>query len=158
MRHALCGVALAVLPVLVPTSGVAQSTDLVTATPDAVLTAFADQGYLLRLTQDNTGDPMLRGKINGKTFVVLFYDCQDSTCKSVTFKAWFTTAQPVSLGHINNWNKGKRFGKAYIDEDADTVLEMEVNLDFGVSASNLSDTADWWRVVLNDFKTFLEDT
>ena len=38
---------------------------------------------------------------------------------------------------INAWNRDTRFGKAFLDEDLDAVIEFDVNLEHGVSRDNL---------------------
>ncbi len=56
------------------------------------------------------------------------------------------------MEEINAWNRDKRFGKAYLDDDGDPALEMNVNLRYGVSRKNFDDTVDFWRIVLKTFK------
>jgi hypothetical protein len=50
-----------------------------------------------------------------------------------------------------DWNREKRFGKAYLDQDGDATVEMNVNLHGGVSLANLEATIDWWRLILDEF-------
>ncbi|MEZ5722580.1 MAG: YbjN domain-containing protein [Paracoccaceae bacterium] len=57
---------------------------------------------------------------------------------------------------MNTWNAEKRFGKAFLDDEGDLVIEMNVNLWSGVSENNPQrDTFDWWRVVIESFEEYI---
>ncbi len=56
---------------------------------------------------------------------------------------------------INNWNRTKRFGKAYLDNDGDPILVMTVNLDYGVTRDNLEDDFNWWTIAIKNFETWI---
>lgn len=147
-RFALCVLAGLLLPV---TAASAQK--LVDATdPEAIINLMRGFGSAV-LETDDAGDPMIVARIDGTRFLVLFYGCQDGAdCKSIQFRAAWETSGNVSLGKIDSWNADKRFGKAYLDDVKDPVVEMDVNLFGGVSTRNLEDTIDWWQLVLADFK------
>lgn len=104
------------------------------------------------ISTDSSGDPKIEGRIDGTRYNVLFYGCKQNTnCGSVQFTtAW--SHPGISLDTINDWNRDKRFGKAYLDSDGDPALEMNVNLRHGVSRKNFDDTVDFWRLVLKTFK------
>jgi len=42
---------------------------------------------------------------------------------------------------------------AYLDDENDPIIELPVNLEKGVSAENLEETFDYWRIVLGSFVT-----
>lgn len=106
------------------------------------------------LETDDVGDPMIVSRMDGTRFVVLFYGCDSDgdNCDSIQFRAAWSTDGYISTDTINAWNRDKRFGKAYIDDENDPVIEMDVNLDNGITRRNFEDTIDWWQVVLADFK------
>jgi len=111
------------------------------------------------LDTDNTGDPMISGLIGQTNYVVFFYGCTDNAdCSTIQFMSSYTNIDGVDLDVVNTWNADKRFGKAYLDSDGDPVIEMNVNLWSGVSADNLNDTFDWWRVVLESFEEYIDFT
>lgn len=141
--------------VLLPLPLAAQ--DLVDATdPAAVLNIASGWGSAL-LETDSVGDPMIRGRIEGISYVVYFYGCTDGAdCASIQMRAgWLMDGVPVSA--MNEWNRDRRFGKAYLDGDGDPVIEMNVNLAHGVSARNLDDTFAWYAGVIKEFTQFLEE-
>ncbi len=103
--------------------------------------------------------PMINGRIDGTRFAVYFYECNEKKveCRSVSFSAsWATSA--VSLEAVNEWNKVSRFGRAYIDDDGEPVLEYDVNLFLSVTEGNFEDSVDWWRVVLQSFEQVVADS
>ncbi|MBK1707855.1 MULTISPECIES: YbjN domain-containing protein [Marichromatium] len=132
--------------------GGALARDLVSAAdPEAVLTAAKGFGSA-ELQTDSVGDPRIRGRMFGVIYLVTFYGCDDGKdCKDILFYAGWE--QPgLTLEDVNRWNRDKRFGKAYIDDEGDAVLEFAVNLNYGVTPRNLEDTFDWWGVVLREFR------
>ena len=119
---------------------------------DEVLNAARGFGSA-SLGTDSVNDPKITGRIEGIKYTMLFYGCNDNNenCKSISLSAaWGGT--DVTMSDINDWNRVKRFGKAYLDSDGDPVLEMQINLDHGVSQANLEDTIDWWAISLARFK------
>jgi Putative bacterial sensory transduction regulator len=122
--------------------------DLVTAdNPEKILEIARGFGSA-EMETDSDGSPRIRARMDGTLYTVFFYGCEDGKdCTTIQF--WmFTDAPPNALVVVNDWNRDRRFGKAYIDKDGDVVIEMDVNLLGGVSAKNLDDTFDWWRIVL----------
>ncbi|MBI5845511.1 MAG: YbjN domain-containing protein [Deltaproteobacteria bacterium] len=43
----------------------------------------------------------------------------------------------ASLKNINEWNKNKRYSRAYKDNDGDAVVELDLDLEGGVSRSRI---------------------
>ena len=106
------------------------------------------------LTKDGMGDPLIEGRIDGKEYALYFYDCKENgDCKSLMFSAT-REVEDLTDEKMAEWNREKRFGKAYIDEDDRAAVEMNVNLHGGVTQDNLNDTLDWWRLVLAEFSDY----
>lgn len=124
--------------------------------PEEVLVIAKGFG-LAELEKDDEGDPMITGRMQGIKYGVNFYGCVDNkACSTIQMTAFFD-GEGVSVRNVNTWNTETRFGKAYIDEDGDAAIEMNVNLGYGVSRKNLEDTFDWWMLVLKEFTEFLEN-
>lgn len=123
---------------------------------DRILTIA--QGYgEAALEEDSGGDPMISGQIEQTNYVVFFYGCTDGAdCSTIQFRARYTGADNVDLDLLNGWNAEKRWGKAYLNSDGETVFEMDVNLWSGVHENNLNDTFDWWRVMIEGFEEYIE--
>lgn len=119
--------------------------------PDAILNIAKGYGSAT-LEKDSSNDPFITGRIDGTKYIILFYGCSNGKeCDEIQFvAAW--AGEKVSMDDINAWNRDKKFGKAYLDQDGDPRLEMTVNLDYGVTQRNLDDTFDWWTKALARFK------
>ncbi|MBT6272781.1 MAG: hypothetical protein HOI95_01450 [Chromatiales bacterium] len=39
---------------------------------------------------------------------------------------------------------------------SDPFLEMNINMDGGLTVENFLDTLDWWRIVVRDFKQHID--
>lgn len=110
------------------------------------------------LEKDKTGDPKISGRMDGTRYVIFFYGCKGGkSCKSIQFFASFESKKQLGLLDLNEFNRSNRFTKVYLDKDNDPALELDMNLDGGVSKKNIDDTFDWWKTVLLNFvKTFKE--
>jgi hypothetical protein len=62
----------------------------------------------------------------------------------------------VSFSRINEWNKTKRFAKAYIDNDGDPVLESDYELTGGVTEQNVKEWMKTYVLFLKQFKTYID--
>jgi len=119
--------------------------------PEAILNVAKGFGSA-SLDRDSDGDPMIIGRVEGTKYVIFFYGGNNVNQgkEDIKFYAYWNK-KGVPLSEINNWNSNKRFGKASIDKDGDTVLTMDVNLKYGVTAKNLEDTFLWWKAVILAF-------
>lgn len=109
------------------------------------------------MEKDHEGAPMIVGRIDSTRYAVLFYGCQDGvSCKWIQLLAAWTNPGHITLDALNAWNRGTTFGRAYMDEAGDPVLDYVINLDSGVTARNLDDSFDWWRLVLANFTDTLD--
>jgi hypothetical protein len=102
---------------------------------------------IARLGTHSDGEPLISGRINGKTYEVFFFDCNDGKeCRNIQFWAYWD--EPAQLDAINAWNRQTWFGRTYLDEEDDLVLEYAVNLSHGVAEQTLEDSADIWMRML----------
>lgn len=154
MRNSRILITVALLIVL---AGTATAQDLVDGSDPAVILEIA-QGYgTAELSKDSVGDPMVSGRMSGINYVIFFYGCNDAgkECNSLQFRAaWAADGMTHEL--MNEWNRTKRFGKAYLNQEGNPRIEMNVNLDYGVSWDNLDDTFDWWRIAMEEFLEHLQ--
>ncbi|GAB5389732.1 MAG: hypothetical protein Alpg2KO_27000 [Alphaproteobacteria bacterium] len=104
-------------------------------------------------TTDGIGDPLFQGRIDGTKYEMFLFGCNEDhkRCDEVMFKAAWAT-DGVSLKSLNKWNADGRYGKAYRDDENDPVLEMNVNLDNGVTTRNFNDTIAIWKRVMAQFE------
>lgn len=103
------------------------------------------------LEKDSYGDPRIRGRLSGRSYAVYFHGCKGGTnCTSIQFH-WGIDVKGVPLSKINEWNRTKRFGKAYLDSKGELNVELDVNMKGGLSKANLDDTFDFWKTVVTTF-------
>jgi hypothetical protein len=131
------------------------------ALPDGGITAqeMADRlraaGFPAEQSTDRDGDPLLKSAYEGTRFSIYFYECDHgSRCKSIQFAAGWekvgTTQQRIA-----EWNRTKRFGRAYLDRTNDPWVEMDVDLEHGATIEAVANDIDRWRAVLRDYRKFL---
>jgi hypothetical protein len=150
IRHSLAAAAL-----LLGTVPVAAET--VTAKdPQSIVQAMQAAGYQAKLDVDKVGDPMVKSSTSGTQFGVYFYNCTDhKDCTSIQFQTGFDTdpGKAPSLEVINRWNTTKRYTAAYLDDEGDPGISMDVNLDHGGIASDLfEDNLQLWASLVADYE------
>jgi hypothetical protein len=125
--------------------------------PQSLVDALQSGGYAARLGVDKVGDPMITSGASGTTFQIFFYNCTDHReCATITFHSGYDLNASPSLDSINEWNKGKRFGRAYLDSENDPILEMDVDLDDGgLSRLLFIDNIEFWTTILGQFETHI---
>lgn len=105
------------------------------------------------LEKQKNGDPKILGTAGGIQYAVYFMNCTNGTaCEDLNFYAGFLDLKP-EMEVINTWNRDKRFGKAYLDTDGDAVVEMDLNLEHGVSSDNLDAAFTVWDLVVDQYTT-----
>jgi hypothetical protein len=134
-------------------SGVAHAQSQISADPGVVLEIAKGYGSA-SLGKDNDGDPKVTGMMEGIKYGILFYGCNAGrNCKSIAFVAFWEKGS-VTLEKVNRYNRDRRFGRAYIDKDGDLALDMDVELEYGMSRRNLEEAFADWKLSL---KTLKED-
>jgi hypothetical protein len=122
--------------------------------PQSLVNALQGGGYAAKLGVDKVGDPMITSGVAGTTFQIFFYNCTEhKACATITFHSGYDLTASPGLEKINEWNRGKRFGRAYLDKENDPILEMDVDLDDGGVATLLFiDNIEFWASILTDFE------
>lgn len=121
--------------------------------PQQILKIIQNEGYTIEMDSQPGEDPVLMGKLDGSEYYVYFYGCDNGDgCDSIQFSSGYNLNDGMTYQAANEWNMGKRFAKVYLDDEMDPWLEMDVNLDGGVTRENLEDTMDYWRLLMNAFE------
>lgn len=106
------------------------------------------------LEPSNNGQPMMTGSVEGNDYGILMYGCEDNACDSLQFFATFTTDRN-GLTLMNQWNEDQRFGAAYVARSGRVILHWSVNIDFGITRQNFTDSLDIWRLTLAEFNSHI---
>ena len=123
--------------------------------PDAMARLLQGKGYRAELLQGENG-PYIRSGDSGLTFSIFFLNCEaKKNCKTIQFFTGFNDAGEVPLARINEWNKTKRFTRAYIDDEKDPVLEMDVDLEYGMAEQNFLENLAIWTANIAAYRDFV---
>jgi len=109
-------------------------------------------GYRVELRSDAKGDPVIAGRISRSDYLMQFYECEGgSFCNSVQLVV--QVPKPVALDGdaANAFNARWRYVRITFDQ-TQAKLQMDINLDAGVTADNLEDTLDIWRQLVEIFE------
>jgi Putative bacterial sensory transduction regulator len=71
-----------------------------------------------------------------------------------TMQAYFgLRGTRANVQSVNEWNKSKRFGRAYIDADGDPCVELDYDLEGGVSDASIKVWFDTVNSIVSAFRT-----
>ncbi len=132
--------------------------EVLASDPQAILKRMQDYGYPATLTTDNQGDPKIETRVSDTKFAIYFYGCDNNheNCTAIQFGAGYDLPVGISALKINEWNRDQRFAKAYIDDELDPFLEMDVNARFdGIGEKNFEDMVEIWRKQVERFEDYI---
>lgn len=125
-------------------------------TADEVASALKAKGYRAEIQTGDDGDPVILSGAEGSNFRVFFYTCRKGPrCAAIQFMAAFDLEKGMSLGDINAWNRDKRFGRAYLDNEMDPFIEMDVDFEHGATSEAVANAIDTWVAVLPAFREYV---
>lgn len=132
----------------------AQAQMVAASKPETLVKALQASGYSAKLEKDGTGDPMIVSAVNGHPFRIIFYGCKaNRDCATISFAAGFDKKSETGLESINEWNRKNRFGRAYLDDEGDPIIGMDVDLDDGgMSTALFTDNLQFWTAVTGAFQ------
>jgi hypothetical protein len=123
--------------------------------PAAVLEVARGFGSAELKLRKEGGAPVISGRAEGIRYTLNFYGCEEGKgCKNLGFSsAWKKVDEnPVSLEAINAFNAYKRWGKGYLDDEGDPVLNMDVEIEHGVTRKNLGLVFEKWAYVMKYYQ------
>lgn len=144
-----------VAPVLLASAAVpAAAQQVIAKDPQTVVQTLQAEGYAAKLGTDNQGDPMITSSSSGSKFVILFYNCTDNKdCATIQFRSSYDFDEPVPLEKLNEWNRTKRFIRAYLDEENDPAVDMDIDLDKGgISTPLFIEYLGTWVMLVAQFE------
>lgn len=129
--------------------------------PEQILSAAKEAGLEKgRLITSADENPYIEAYHNDLETLLLFMNCDDSrkNCKTMQYYLGFDDAEDVTSDKMNTWNRENRFGRAYIDDVGDPVLEMDVDMDFdGLPRVNVVETLNTWQALIDAYRIHLYD-
>jgi hypothetical protein len=120
--------------------------------PPGLTRYMESTGYRVTLGADTRGDPLISGRISRSDYVIQFYECENGAfCNSIQFMSQTEKPPGMTMEQINSFNMRWRYVRATLT-DTQLRLQMDVNLDAGVTADNFEDTLDIWRQLLEIYE------
>ncbi|MFZ1988202.1 MAG: YbjN domain-containing protein [Alphaproteobacteria bacterium] len=145
---------LLLLSTITPAWGEAVFSDI---TPKQMRDVLSHAGLPAELEMAPEG-PQISSRLEKHAFNVFFFGCTgapETHCREVQFYTGFLIEGMFPTAQINSWNGAHRFGRAYIDQDGNAALEMDVDA-VGTSETQLSDAVLWWKTLVPQFADFLK--
>lgn len=126
--------------------------------PASMTEVLQSFGYRAQLSKDSGGDPKISSSSGGAEFSIFFYGCTNGTnCDAISFSSAFDLDPGSNTDLMNEWNRKKRYTKAYLDDEQDPVIDMDIYLgDGGISIDNFRTWVETWERGVGDFKSHID--
>lgn len=121
-------------------SAAAKSPVVTTLKVDQLYQLMHDEGYAV----EKSPDGFVKWKVEGLKTVM--FVAKDS--KSIQFYASFTDGN-ATLKKVNEWNKSKKYSRSYLNDDGEPCLELDLDLEGGVTEARILDFLTTCRISLD---------
>ena len=148
---------LALFAVLALAAAAPARAELVTAKdPGKIAALLTERGYRAEIVEGKDAT-YIKSSDSGAPVTIFFLNCTGRTdCTTLQFYTGYNDLKNIPLATINEWNKQRRFARAYIDNDGDPVIEMDVDMDFGgIARENFYANLDIFLASIPKFKAHL---
>lgn len=133
----------------------------VTATrPATIESVLKARGLPSELKTPDGANPYIKSAFDDMPFLIALMNCNDAMadCKTVQFYFGFNDRKDFSLDKLNDWNRTKRFVRAYRDDESDPVLVMDVDTDKGgVPLAVFNENLDVWLSQMQQYRRFVNE-
>ncbi len=120
--------------------------------PAGIVRFMEKTGYRVELATDTRGDPVISGRISRTDYLMQFYECEGGQfCNSVQLVAQSPKPAAFTAETANTFNARWRYVRITWDA-AQIKLQMDINLDAGVTGDNLEDTLDIWKQLVEIYE------
>jgi len=127
-------------------------------TLEEVAAWLSDQGQAAKITDDGNGHKIVSSSVGGVKFGVYMFDCNGDKCGSIQFAAGWPANGKIPVTRVNDWNRTKRWARAYLDTSNGIWLEADVDLTPGGTYELLNDNFATWKKTVDGFKEFFKLT
>jgi Putative bacterial sensory transduction regulator len=128
--------------------------------PD-VVAWLQDNGLKAEVKKGSDGEEHVETSPDGLVLNIFLNDCKNGRCQSLEFwlsfdmKGKLAPDENAAAMKMQEWNRTKRWGRAYTDKSGDPVLDMDVSVSPGGTTEALDDTLGVYRDISREFKTFV---
>lgn len=128
----------------------------ITADLDQIAGVLKEEGYKAKIDEGD-GQRWIESAMSGYTYIILPFGCDDAgkDCKSVQFYVAFVPTNKPTLEEMNKYAAENRFGRVYIDDEGDPIIEMDIDLEAGgMSRALFLDNLAYWDSIMVAFGDF----
>ena len=122
---------------------------------DDVMAWLQEQGLEAKMAKDGAGNKYAQTSVGGARFGVYLFDCSNDKCGSTQFVAHWPQTAKMSSTRMNDWNRTKRWARAYLDAK-ELWIEFDADLTPGGTYELLNDEFATWKKTLDAAKDFFE--
>jgi Putative bacterial sensory transduction regulator len=127
----------------------------------AVRSILMAQGKTARIDVDGGGDPRIYLKIDGYDYDIFFYGCEPGTkedriCASYQFFIGFIVPDAFPLSKINNWNKARRYARAYVSKLVSGDMHARIEIDV-LQAGTGANPDELFRLMLAKIESYSKE-
>lgn len=119
--------------------------------PAEVEALLKAQGFAVESHTTESGAPVTTFKLSGYNVSMYYYGCNAGNCASLQLYAGFKLPTKLTADKMNEWNRGKRFSRAYLNTEGNPSLESDLDLEGGVSMANVKSFIETFRLSLDSF-------
>jgi hypothetical protein len=140
-----------------PAEGKASAVLIEKTSVQGALAILTSAGMSGGLETNPDGSRFVLGKMDQGPFQMLPLECErpGENCASIRLYLGFSMREKPPLQRINQYNSRTKDVRAYIDEDGDPAIEMDIPLAGGVSAAFLTRRLAAWRSAVEGYRAFL---
>lgn len=130
--------------------------------PSVLASILTTSDYNFEETKDDQGDPVLKirpGSTGAEKIEFIFIGCAtDPTCEDVLLRATFLPNRPIALKIVNNWNLRNRWARAYVNDQREAVIEMDISAYGGIGRDAVEAMVNMFFKIVGDFSKDLSDS
>lgn len=126
--------------------------------PETIASVLTARGLPSELKQQGDDNPYIKSAYDDMPFLIALMNCNDQKkdCKTVQFYFGFNDRKGFPLDKLNDWNRTKRFARAYRDDEDDPVLVMDVDTDKGgVPEAVFNENLDVWLSQMQLYRRYV---
>jgi len=123
---------------------------------DDVAAWLRERDHDAAISTDSLGNKRLASSADGIKFYVYLFDCNNDRCGSIQLATGPHTSATgkLELERVNEWNKTKRWARAYLNGPNSLWVEADFDLVPGGSYELLNDEMATWLKALAAIKPF----
>lgn len=128
----------------------------ITADLDQIADVLQDEGYKAKIDKGD-GQRWIESAMSGYNYIILPFGCDDTgkNCKSIQFYVAFVPMNKPTLEEMNTYAAENRFGRVYLDDEGDPIIEMDLDLEAGGMSRDLFlDNLAYWETIMVAFGDF----